>query len=174
MATAVCTTEGVHTPTCCTHIFLHISRTQSHSHFSCVCTYMRGSSVCEKCVCTGVVSFLSISLSPFSCLTQLFAVSIRRLSLSHLSVHTFLPCLLVLVAQGMHISARGREVWPSGQVCFEHSVVGSENLTFFMSVSASETGRDILSCASLTRTLREDMALMIRVLRCSTCSREGP
>ena len=36
--------------------------------------------------------------------------------------------------------------------------------------SASETGRDMLSCASLTRTLRatsEDMALMICVLHCS-------
>ena len=42
--------------------------------------------------------------------------------------------------------------------------------TFLRSVSASEDSRGILSCASLTRTLRatsEDMALMIRVLHCS-------
>ena len=41
---------------------------------------------------------------------------------------------------------------------------------FFMFGSASVTDSDILSCASLTRTLRstsEDMALMIRVLHCS-------
>ena len=50
------------------------------------------------------------------------------------------------------------------------SVVCSVNLTFFMFGSASVTERDILSCASLTCTLRstsEDMALMIRVLHCS-------
>ena len=50
------------------------------------------------------------------------------------------------------------------------SVVCSANLTFFMFFSASQTERVILSCASLTRTLRatsEDMALMIRVLHYS-------
>ena len=46
---------------------------------------------------------------------------------------------------------------------------------FFMFRSASETGRDTLSCASLTRALSatsEDMALMIRVPHCSVWSRE--
>ena len=37
------------------------------------------------------------------------------------------------------------------------SVVCSANLTFFMFGSASETGRDILSCESLTRTLRANI-----------------
>ena len=43
--------------------------------------------------------------------------------------------------------------------------------------SASDTERDILSCASLTRALRsasEDMAWMVRVLHCFVWSREGP
>ena len=47
------------------------------------------------------------------------------------------------------------------------TVVCSVNLTFSMLGSASDTERDILSCASLTRALRsasEDMAWMIRVL----------
>ena len=50
------------------------------------------------------------------------------------------------------------------------SVVCSANLTLFMFGSASVTERDILSCASLTRTLKstfQDMALMISVLHCS-------
>ena len=56
-------------------------------------------------------------------------------------------------------------------------IVCSANLTFFMFGSASETGRDILSCASLTRTLRatpELMALTIHVLHCSVWSGDGP
>ena len=32
VATTVCTTGSVHTVICCTHIFLHIARAQSHSH----------------------------------------------------------------------------------------------------------------------------------------------
>ena len=50
------------------------------------------------------------------------------------------------------------------------TVERSVNLTFFMLGSASDTERDILSCASLTRTLRsrsEDMAWIIRALHCS-------
>ena len=56
------------------------------------------------------------------------------------------------------------------------TVVCSANLTFVMFGSASETERDIIACASLTRAMRstsEDMALMIRVLHCSAWSREG-
>ena len=58
------------------------------------------------------------------------------------------------------------------------TVVCSTDLTLFMFGSASDTERDILSCASLTRALRsasEDIkAMMIRVLHCSVWSREGP
>ena len=49
------------------------------------------------------------------------------------------------------------------------TVVCSVNLIFFMLGSASDTERDILSCASLTRALKsasEDMAWMSRVLHC--------
>ena len=45
-----------------------------------------------------------------------------------------------------------------------------------MLCSASDTERDILSCASLARALRstsEDVAWMIRVLHCSVWSRES-
>ena len=56
------------------------------------------------------------------------------------------------------------DVEPADGTC---PVVCSASLTFFMFGSASEAGRDSLSCASMTRALRatsEDMALMIRAL----------
>ena len=52
------------------------------------------------------------SLSPFLCLTHFLLSPYDSLSLDF-PVHTFLPCLLVLKAQGICISARGREVWLS-------------------------------------------------------------
>ena len=59
------------------------------------------------------------------------------------------------------------DVETAGGTC---SVACSAPLTFFMFGSTSETGSNILSCASLTRTLRatsDDMALMIRILHCA-------
>ena len=44
------------------------------------------------------------------------------------------------------------------------TVVGSANLTFFMLGSASDTGHDILSCASLTRALRATSETLFRVV----------
>ena len=84
VATTVCTTRGVHTLTCCTHIFsAHSALTAYFAHFSCVCTYTHGSSVCKKVF--AYVSFLSISPSPFSCFT-VSAVPAHPLQ-HHLSVH---------------------------------------------------------------------------------------
>ena len=59
------------------------------------------------------------------------------------------------------------DVETSGGTC---SVVCSAILTFFSCLVLHQSGRDILSCASLTRTLRatpEDMALMFRALHLS-------
>ena len=60
--------------------------------------------------------------SPFSCLTHfLLSPDDDSLSLSlDFPVQTFLPYLPVLKARGMRISARGREVWLSGQVRPQH------------------------------------------------------
>ena len=60
---------SVHTLTCCTHIFLRTARSQRTSHIFMRVTYTHGSSVMKK-VFVARVSFLSISLSPFSCLTH--------------------------------------------------------------------------------------------------------
>ena len=68
-------------------------------------------------VCPLSLAFSLLMYHPF------FAVSVRRLSLSlslDFPVHTFLPYLPVLQAQGKRISARGREVWLSGQVRPQH------------------------------------------------------
>ena len=72
VATTVCTTGGVHTLTCRTHIFLLHSLSTHIRTSSCVShTRMaQGSSVCKKGVCVCVLD-LSISLSPFSWFTRL-------------------------------------------------------------------------------------------------------
>ena len=81
-------------------------------------TYPHGSSVCKKVFAH--VSCLSISPSPFSCLTHLLLSPYYDSLYVDFPVHTFLPYLPVLKAQGMRISARGREVWLSGQVRPQH------------------------------------------------------
>ena len=68
-ATTVCTTGGVHTLTCCTHIFLLHSLSAHSRTSSCVCTYTHGSSVCKKVF--AYASYFSISPSPLSCFTSL-------------------------------------------------------------------------------------------------------
>ena len=59
----------------------------------------------------------------------------------------------------------------------ERNRVFSKPHFFHVRFCIREAGRDILWCASLTRTLRatsEDMALMTRVLHTAVWSREGP
>ena len=112
----MCTTGSVHTLTCCTHICLLHSLSAHIRTSACVCTYTHGSSVCEKVF--ACVSHLSLSLSLVSCLTHLSQSPYDdSLSLSlDCPVRTLLPYLLVLKVHGMRHSARGREVWLSGQV----------------------------------------------------------
>ena len=96
----------VHTLTCCTHIFLHVARAQSHSHIFMRVTYTHGSSVCK--MVSAYVSFLPISPS-LSRVSPILAV------LAHFETTfpsaPFLPYLPVPEAQGMRNSARGRAVW---------------------------------------------------------------
>ena len=114
VATIVCTTGCVHTRTCCTHIFLHIARAQSHPHIFMRVTYTHDSSSWKRCLsheCLCSPSRLHPShVSPiFCCLLSL-----------DFPVHTFLPYSPVLKAQDMRISARGRELWLSGQFRSQH------------------------------------------------------
>ena len=66
------------------------------------------------------VSHLSVSPSPVSRLTHLLLSSYDDSLSLDFPVHTFLPYLPVLKAQGMRISERGQEVWLSGQVRPKH------------------------------------------------------
>ena len=102
---------------CCTVCL----RTSAHLH---ACAHTRMAQVSAKKV-FAYVSFLSISPSPFSCLTHLLLSPYDSLSLDF-PVHTFLPYLLVLKAQGMRTSARGREVWLSSHVRPQHRLWAQE------------------------------------------------
>ena len=66
VATTVCTTGGVHTLTCCTHIFLRTARSPRTSHTSHAChihAWLKGA---KKVLCTCVVSLhLAFSLLMF-------------------------------------------------------------------------------------------------------------
>ena len=98
----------------------HFSAQRVHSH---ICTFLMRCHIhawlkgAKKFLCTCVVS---LHLA-FSCLMS-------HPSLLFLHGHfeptfpsaPFLPYFLVLKAQGMRNSARGREVWPSGQVRPHH------------------------------------------------------
>ena len=107
----------VHTLTCCTHIFLLHSLSAHIRTSSCVCTCTHGSSVCKNVF--AYVSFLFISLSPFSCLTHLLLspYDVSRLSRPHvLAVHTCPKS-----AEHAHLRTRTRSltIWrgpPSTQV----------------------------------------------------------
>ena len=98
----------VQTLTCYTHFSAHSACTVTFAHLHACHTHTHGSSVCKKVF--ACVSFLSISPSAVSCLTHLLLSLYDSLSLDF-PVRTFLPYLPVLNAQGMRISARGREVW---------------------------------------------------------------
>ena len=82
----------------------------------------------------------------------------------------------VLMTMMIHHAQQAQTLCVAGTMGETGTVVRSANLTFFILGSASDTERDILSCASLTRALRstsEDMAWMIRALHRSVWSREG-
>ena len=87
-------------------------------------THTRMAQVHEKGVCRMSVFVISYLTSHPS-----FALSVRRFSLDF-PVHTFLPYSLVLKAQGMRISARGREVLLSGQVRPQHISRSSRRCTY--------------------------------------------
>ena len=83
-------------------------------------TYTHGSSVCKKVFVTWVSLFSPSRLLP-SYVSPIFCcLRATPHLLIDFPVHTFLPYLPVLKAQGMRISARGREVWLSGQVRPQH------------------------------------------------------
>ena len=108
---------GIHTLTWCTHIFLHSACTVTFCTFLMRChihAWLKGA---KKVLCTCVVS-----------LYLAFSSLMSHPSLLFLHGHfeptfpsaPFLPYFLVLKAQGMRNSARGREVWLSGQVRPHH------------------------------------------------------
>ena len=106
----MCTTECVHTLTCCTHIFLHTARSLRTSHTSRACRVHAWLKGAKKVLCTCVTSLHLVFSSPCCSLT----VSSRPFF--DFDVHTFLPYLAVLKAQGMRISARAARslaIWPS-------------------------------------------------------------
>ena len=119
LVTTVCTTGVVHTLTCRTHIFPHLARAQSHPHFSCVSGtrmaqgWQKGSS--HMRVISLHLTFTSLLSHP-----SLLFLDGHFETIPDFDVHTFLPYLPVLQAQGMRISARGRAVWPPGQVRPQH------------------------------------------------------
>ena len=99
------------------HFSAHGACTVTFAYFSCVShTRMAQAQVVVKKVFVARVSYLSILLSP-SHVSPILAVHWRSLrDHSWLDVRTFLPCLLVLEAQGMRTSARAARslaIWPS-------------------------------------------------------------
>ena len=107
----------IHTPVartffCCT-VCLRTS-----AHFSCVCTYTHGSRLPKR-------FFAHVSHLTFSSLMShpsLLFLDGHVQTIPDSDIHTFLPYLPVLKAHGMRLSARGREVWHSGQVRPQHKV----------------------------------------------------
>ena len=72
VATTVCPTGSVHTLTCCTHIFLHMARAQSHLHIFMrvhIHAWLKLKS-CQKGVCCTCVILLHLAFS-ISCFTHL-------------------------------------------------------------------------------------------------------
>ena len=67
VVTTVCTTGGVHTLTCCTHIFLHMARAQSHLHIFMRVTHTHGSSSWKKGVWRMSVLVLHLAFSLLMC-----------------------------------------------------------------------------------------------------------
>ena len=100
VATTVCTTGSVHTHTPVARTFFYTWRVHSHIRTSSGSLHM-----CHISPSRLVLSHVSPN---FGCL---FTTTLSPLSRPHV-----LAVLLVLKAQDMRISARGREVWLSGQV----------------------------------------------------------
>ena len=98
-------TGGVHTLTCRTHIFLRTAHSLRTSHIFMRVTYTHGSSVCKKVFAH--VSFLSVSPSPFSCLTRLCCShghfeTTPDYDFTDDPIHTSLPNFPVLKAHDAH------------------------------------------------------------------------
>ena len=85
LATTVCTAGGVHTLTCCTHIFLRTARSLRISHIFMRVTHTHGSSVMKKrCLSHECLRSLSRFLQPHvSPVTVVLVHPLRH----HLSVH---------------------------------------------------------------------------------------
>ena len=101
----------------CTHsLHAHFSARSVHSH-------IRTSS----CSCVSHTRMAQVSVKrslAFSLLMShpSFAVSVRLSLPLDFPVHTFFPYLPVVKAQDMRSSARGRDVWLSGQVRPQHKI----------------------------------------------------
>ena len=97
-ATTVCATGRVHTLTCCTHIFLHITRAQfvcAHPLTSSCVSHTRMAQVhIKKCWSHAHVVSLLTSPSPFSRITHLRLLFLHgrfETNLTDAPVHTILP-----------------------------------------------------------------------------------
>ena len=130
-ATAVCTTggRGVHTLTCCKHMFLHMARSQSHSHTSHAChthAWLKLQVVSKRCLLHMYHTSPSCLLHLMSHPSLLFLDGHFETTL-HFDVHTFLSYLLVLKCAG-HAAPphEQREVWLSGQVRLQHRLWAQE------------------------------------------------
>ena len=89
-----------------------MARAQPHSHTSHAChthAWLKLKS-CQKGVCCTCIIPLHLAFS-ISCLTHpCCSLTVTSETIPDFDVRTFLPCLLVLEAQGMRISARAQEV----------------------------------------------------------------
>ena len=79
----------------------------------------------KKVLCTCVIS-LHLTDSSLMSHPSLLFLDGHFETIPDADIHKFLPYLLVLKAQGMRISARGREVWLSGQVRPQHRLWSQE------------------------------------------------
>ena len=127
----------LHTLTCCTHIFLHITRAHfvcvHFAHFSCV-SHTRMAQGHEKGVCCMRMSFLSISPSPFSCLMCL-------------------PCCSCTVTSGptspTHPSARSCRTFPAQKSAGQAHVRTSDEQFGYLAKSVLHT-----RCVNKFHTIR--------------------
>ena len=112
VATTLCTTGGVCTLTCCTHLFLRPARSLRTLHIFMPVTYTHGSSVCEKgVVCICVVSFhLAFSLLMFHP-SLLFPHA--YLDITFLSTRSCRTCPKSAGHAHLRTRTRSLAIWPS-------------------------------------------------------------
>ena len=145
LATAVCTTGGVHTLTCCTHIFLRTARSPRTSHTSHACHIHAWLKDAKKVLCTCVTCLhraFSLLMSHPS-----FAVPVRRsLSLSRLSCPHVLAVLTCPNSAGpAHLRTRTRSlaIWPSPP-SIPHGCVRTNTVLVFGAANRPEAREDLL------------------------------